>query len=287
MTSGVDFSALFLWLSQEGFILKLKKINFSPKILFAVIPAGMILAGGTVYLYSRSSSRMENYCEQNVQRLASLETSDITRTEQLLKDLKAQDAAKKAVEEAPQAPITLLTDIQIKQVFQGSVIVGDSITESIVEYGFLDTDVVVCKRGLRIDEATPQLETSIKLHPQTLFLSFGANDLELYEGDSSRFIDAYRVQVQKLKDSLPDVPIYINSILPVLPETIEQIPALGYYPEFNQALADFCAEMGCTYIDNSPLVEGDQNMYEPDGEHVIRDYYPRWLTHMAETAGLI
>ena len=44
--------------------------------------------------------------------------------------------------------------------------------------------------------------------------------------------------------------------------------------------------MGCTYIDNSFIVDGNENMYEPDGEHVIRDFYPKWLTYMAEMAGL-
>ena len=45
--------------------------------------------------------------------------------------------------------------------------------------------------------------------------------------------------------------------------------------------------MGCTFIDNTFLVDGRDDMYEPDGEHVIADYYPLWLTYMAETAGLV
>ena len=63
-------------------------------------------------------------------------------------------------------------------------------------------------------------------------------------------------------------------------------PALGYNSQINKALSDFCDEMDCTFIDNTLLVE-DSSMYEPDGEHVIMDYYPKWLTYMAETAGLI
>ena len=46
--------------------------------------------------------------------------------------------------------------------------------------------------------------------------------------------------------------------------------------------------MGCTFIDNSAIVtDSSENLYEPDGEHVIQDYYPKWLTHMAQTAGLL
>ncbi len=174
----------------------------------------------------------------------------------------------------------ILTDVQIKQAFQGTVIVGDSITESIAEYGFLDTSIVVAKLGLRIDDADDQINTAISLNPSVFFLSFGANDLEIYNGDSSAFIDAYRVKVKQIQNALPDTSIYINSILPIQQSAIDQSPALAYYDSFNQALRDFCDEMGCTFIDDSFLV--DESMYEPDGEHMVYNYYPKWLTYMAE-----
>ena len=161
-----------------------------------------------------------------------------------------------------------------------------SITQAISEYGYLDTDVVVSKRGLSVVNAQEQFSTAISLNPSHVFLAFGTNDLEIYNGDPTGFIDAYREKVQMVKDALPDVPIYINSILPIQDFAIASNPALGYYSQFNQALSDFCDEMDCTFIDNTFLVE-DSSMYEPDGEHVIMDYYPKWLTYMAETAGLI
>ena len=171
----------------------------------------------------------------------------------------------------------ILTNVQIRQAFAGSVIVGDSITQAISEYGYLDTDVVVSKRGLSVVNAQEQFSTAISLNPSHVFLAFGTNDLEIYNGDPTGFIDAYREKVQMVKDALPDVPIYINSILPIQDFAIASNPALGYYSQFNQALSDFCDEMDCTFIDNTFLVE-DSSMYEPDGEHVIMDYYPKWLT---------
>lgn len=169
--------------------------------------------------------------------------------------------------------------------FQGTVIVGDSITESIAEYGFLDTSIVVAKLGLRIDAADEQISTAISLNPSVFFLSFGANDLEIYNGDSSAFIAAYKEKIDQIKAALPETPIYINSILPIQQSAIDQNPALAYYDSFNQALASFCEESGCTFIDDSFLV--DENMYEPDGEHMVYSYYPKWLTYMAERAGLV
>lgn len=56
---------------------------------------------------------------------------------------------------------------------------------------------------------------------------------------------------------------------------------------YNEGLIKLCQEMGCTFIDNSTIVtDSSENLYEPDGEHVIQDYYPKWLTNMAQIAGL-
>jgi len=177
--------------------------------------------------------------------------------------------------------------VEIRQVFAGSVIIGDSITESIVEYGYLDTDVVVSKRGLNVQAADDQINTAINLNPTHVFMAFGSNDLEIYGSDSSGFIDAYRTQIKKIQAALPDVPVYINCILPITDEAIAATPSLGYYSDYNDGLVNLCQELGCTFIDNTSIVENSsENLYEPDGEHVIQTYYPKWLTHMAQIAGL-
>ena len=262
-------------------------------VILAVIPAAVLVAAGIAFLNSRSTSE-EEYCKKNATLLASLEKADISATEQQLQELKAMESGDVSDAEANDLnedegtfSIEPLDTIRLKQIYQGSVIVGDSITESIVEYGYLDTDVVIGQLGLRIDDADEQLAAAISLKPQNLFLAFGTNDLELYEGNAQGFADAYRKQLEMLQSALPDTAIYINSILPVQQSAIDETPSLGYYPEFNQALEDLCQQMGCTFIDNTFLVDGRDDMYEPDGEHVIADYYPLWLTYMAETAGLV
>lgn len=254
------------------------------KIILAVIPATILLAAGVSFFCSQSSNS-DKLCQEAVTRLEQLEAADISDTESQLRLLAEKDrpASSSTSEEGVLGDI--LTDVQIKQVFQGTVIVGDSITESIAEYGFLDTSIVVAKLGLRIDAADEQISTAISLNPSVFFLSFGANDLEIYNGDSSAFIAAYKEKIDQIKAALPETPIYINSILPIQQSAIDQNQALAYYDSFNQALASFCEESGCTFIDDSFLV--DENMYEPDGEHMVYSYYPKWLTYMAERAGLV
>ena len=254
------------------------------KTVLAVIPAAVLLTAGIAFFCLRSNGS-DKICQENVERLKQLETADISSIEEEIRVLSEKDKpAGSDYEEGVLGDI--LTDVQIKQAFQGTVIVGDSITESIAEYGLLDTSIVVAKIGLRIDAADEQISTAISLNPSVFFLSFGANDLEIYNGDSSAFIDAYRVKVEQIQNALPDTAIYINSILPIQQSAIDRSPALAYYDSFNQALEAFCEESGCTFIDDSFLVD-DESLYEPDGEHMVYRYYPKWLTYMAERAGLV
>lgn len=257
------------------------------KLLLFAVPAAVIAAGAIAF-FAVNSHRSDSACAENVARLEALAASDISQTEKMIRDLKDQEKseAAAATQEGIADGSTVLDDITIKQKFQGTVIIGDSITESMIEYGFLGTDVVVAKLGLNIAAADEQIDTAISLYPSTIFMCFGANDLETYISDADAFIDAYRVQVQKLQTALPDVPIYINGILPIQQSTIDMHPSLGYYPQYNEALQAFCQEMGLTYIDSSFILEGNDDMYEPDGEHVIMRFYPKWLTNMAEMAGL-
>lgn len=265
--------------------MKKKRTILSPKF---IVPVTVIAAAGLIFACTQASSPKKDPCAKNVARLQEMESADISQTEKALQELKARDVSEQMsqLQDEISKQSGILDNVTIRQVFEGTVIIGDSITESIVEYGFLDTDVVISQRGLSVANAGEQISTAIGLHPTTVFMAFGSNDLELYGSDSDSFIAAYRSQVQKLQEALPDSPIYINGILPPTDSAIAQIPELGYYEQYNQALQVFCEEMGCTFIDNSFILDGNENMYEPDGEHVVADFYPQWLTYMAETAGL-
>ena len=180
----------------------------------------------------------------------------------------------------------LLDNVTIRQKFQNTAIMGDSITESIWEYNYLDQDVVISQRGLSVVNANDQVATTIAMNPKVVFMAFGSNDLESYESNVQGFIDGYKNQIRKLQEALPNVPIYINCVLPITEEAIAGTPALQYYPQYNEALISMCDEFGLTFIDNAFIVENNPGLYEPDGQHVLSEYYPQWLSYMAYIAGL-
>ncbi len=261
---------------------------FSKTLGFA-IPLILATAAG-VFFASRHSSLSEDAAvHETVARLQALESSDITATENALRELTASTETSLLTADEIRTNILngeLLGDIEIRQAFKGTVILGDSITESIWEYGYLDTDVVISQRGMSVAAADDLISTAINMNPSVVFMSFGTNDLETFLDDAEGFVTGYRQQVQKIQSALPDVPIFINLILPITDEAINNTPALQYYPAYNEELLNMCEDMGLTPIDNSFIVENNTGLYEPDGQHVIAEYYPKWLTNMAEMAGL-
>ena len=59
--------------------------------LLLLIPAGLILVGSIVFLYSRPGSGDDRICQENVAKLQKLENADIAQTEQQLQNLKKSE----------------------------------------------------------------------------------------------------------------------------------------------------------------------------------------------------
>lgn len=230
--------------------------------------------------------------DRTVKQLKEMEKEDISEIENTLREQDANAAKQNtpaatdtknptAAEEFPE-----YTTAELRQHYQGAVIMGDSITNSIYEYEILGRDVVVSKIGLSVANADEEIQTAIELNPHTIIMCFGANDLETYEENVDQFITAYTKQIKKLQAALPNTKIYINGILPIKESRIETTPALQYYPQYNEKLQQMCKDLGLTYIDSSSIITSDPSLYEPDGEHLVYAFYGKWLTYMATKAGL-
>ena len=202
-------------------------------------------------------------------------------------DVKEIEAKLNQKEAAMQTPDPEKLDKgSLKERFAGAVLVGDSVATGFLDYEILDATAIVALRGLRTDSAGPEIEKALELAPKALFLSIGLNDLEYCRGDSELFIRRYEERLAEIRDKAPDLPIYINGILPVLPEAVEKKPALADVDAFNQALQDMCKKWNLTYIDNSEMLQDHADWYQKDAVHLKSAPYPLWLERMEEAAGL-
>lgn len=184
-------------------------------------------------------------------------------------------------------PEEKLTDREgLKKRFGQAVIVGDSVAEGFIDYEILDPSSIVAQKGLRADSAGPDIEKALSLSPTHLFLSIGLNDLEYCQGDSSRFVREYEARLQEIRDRAPDLPVYVNAIMPVLPAAEEKKPVLQYVDEFNAALKELCDRWGIPFLDSGDILEGHEDWYQKDSVHLTSEPYTLWLARMEEAAGL-
>lgn len=174
---------------------------------------------------------------------------------------------------------------QTKLWYQGSVILGDSITMAAAEYGYLDYDVIVAKIGVGLSNGDEQFAEAIEKQPKALFICLGNNDISNYLGDPELFTSQYKEALATLREGLPDTPFYLCSILPVQEGVYEE--GFEYREVYNNALEQLCENTDNTFYVNADFIlEQNPDLYDEDGIHPVSGFYPLWLTYLADVSGL-
>ncbi len=181
-----------------------------------------------------------------------------------------------------------MSSSQIAKAFSDSkaIVMGDSTVEGLEAYGILNDINCVWTRGRSVLYMTADLPEVISYKPNKLFLSYGTNDMEIWQGNSQGFINKYKEAIEYIKKELPNTTIYINSILPTNSTILESRPDFKYVPEFNTALVEMCNKLNITFIDNTNiLLENDQERkFESDGIHPRPFFYKGWAQNMIDKA---
>ena len=259
---------------EETEVIKEKDHVLRTALLIAVM---VMVIGGITVAVRLSNPRQDTTKGRKI--LKTMDQTDVSKVNKKIKQLETEE--KKAEQEADDRPAN--------EKFADSLVMGDSITQGLYEYGVLDQANVQADRGTGVSEQNSEkLEEHIanakKMKPSALFLAYGMNDVGVQNGDAKGFIKAYRAVIKDLKKSLPDTRIYVNSILPAAQTAIDQNQVYASIPEFNEELKKLCEKEKVTFIDNTDLVK--QEYYANDGIHMSPAYYTEWVNHMAEVAEL-
>lgn len=184
----------------------------------------------------------------------------------------------------PKSNSSNLTNRECFQIFKDkhAMVAGDSMAEGLTAYEILDSSNVVWYRGRRIDNMKEDIDTIISYQPNYLFLNYGSNDLELWEGNVNSFIKSYRNTLYYLEKTLPNTKIIINSILPVSEKAVSKTPAYSYQGLFNTKLKELAEELEIPFLENSIYLKEKENPFSQDGVHPKGFYYSLWAKNMAE-----
>ncbi|MBU5437780.1 hypothetical protein KQI42_07160 [Tissierella sp. MSJ-40] len=189
-------------------------------------------------------------------------------------EIDKKDADKKGIDKK---------DIDYKDIFYNDVFIGDSITDSLSFYGFIEEKNVIAKLGLTTVQGKEKIEEVKKVAPTNIYMLFGTNDI-LTGIDSEKFTHNYLQLIQLLKEKLPDVNIYVQSIFPISSNINKKKPLLtnDHIDEFNEALIKMCENENINYVDIASILKNEDNPFEPDGIHLKYNFYKLWLDYLVD-----
>ena len=213
--------------------------------------------------------------KEGIETVSELEKKDVAKVQQKFKEREE----KKAKEEKSNGNTTSTTsENNYKVLFKSTVFMGDSLTQPLSLYGFLDNTSVVAEKGRNIDKALSDLDRVVNLCPSTIVMLFGMNDLGYYNNIED-YITKYKELVSELKSRIPDVELVILS-----PTYITEQAALtttflssDRIDKSNELLQEMCKKEKITYIDIRDIQINNPNLFEPDGIHLVGSFYPLML----------
>ena len=256
--------------------LKLKNLNIVTIIVLIFFITFMF----NLFSCNRNADYNKKTINQSLAEIMSFDYSKVTTVESEIKFLESTEAKTTFDASKP------LTNAQYKQLFNGSIILGDSITEGLPVYGFLNEDVVFCKIGASLSNGDSLFEQAASTYPLRAFFAFGMNDILNYNGEVKPFTERYTELLEGFRKKSPDTKIFINSISVPSEDAIKEKPALANYTKYNEAIKKICKDMGFVYIDNTQILKSHPDLYAGDGIHVNSDYYPMWINNMIMKAGM-
>ena len=257
------------------------KLGIVIVLIIIVAIVFLISSGGTV---STKSSANEAEISENVSELKALEEKSPTEfkdnTPAKILDMDAEKEKILAMEGCNPDPSIFM------RWYEGTAIVGDSIMLRVEACGYLGDDVVCGIVGQGVYGAEEVVQKAISLQPYVIIVGFGANDMVAYGSDTDAFIEQYDAVITELEEGVPQATIYINSVMPGQPGNSTVPESFQYCDDYNVALSKYCEEKGITFIDSRFILETYPDLYDADGFHPTWEFYPMWLTYVADITGL-
>lgn len=210
----------------------------------------------------------------------------IQEQEQLNVDKLAKSLAKIRSQELKQAQEE--GNLNPFALFNDYVFFGDSRVMGFYMYGFLDTSRILADKGNTINNITDWDEQVKVIRPTNLYFSYGVNDMGLnVDGQEGGYDGVYEKQIKHVLKLCPKgAKVYVNSILPATPEAVEKSPAWEQVDDYNKKIKKMCEKNGYIYVDNDEITaNGNADIYQSDGVHLLDSFYPVWAMNMNEENG--
>ncbi|MBC3797125.1 GDSL-type esterase/lipase family protein [Acetobacterium tundrae] len=245
------------------------KIKTSPRIVVIIIILILII-GVVVIMNFQNIAKQNSEIKAGVDELTSLESRDLFTMEEKI------DFMKHEAVDAGNYP----------DLFDSSVVYGDSIAEGLGLYGYLSASSLVAILGKSIDNSQEDVPKIVDLSPRTLFIELGLNDISHPDSTLDSYIASYEQLIDVIQEQLPNTQIYICSIFPVTDKVLQEQPVFSQIETYNTALIEMANRKNIHYIDTYTLLKTNPQYHEEDGIHVVKAFYPLWLDNLVKNSDL-
>ncbi len=255
-----------------------RRSNEDQILRMAIAAVVILFVAGAAFVGIKSLNPRPDISE-GMKRLETMDQADVSAVEE---EIAALDKAEAEELEAK-------SKRSKEEIFENTLILGDYVAQGVCDQEVLSQSFVLAKEEASVTDTastgvTEKLAEAAEKEPKVLFLVLGVNDAAMEDGNADSFGEDYQAFLEQVKSSLPDTKIYVNSILPVQAQAIEEASGLARIPEYNEKLKAVCREMNVAYIDNSSLVKDEY--YKDDGKKMKKKYYTAWVKEIAQAADL-
>lgn len=220
--------------------------------------------------------------QQGIAYLESLEQKDPARIQQIRKDifrkkLEAQrDEMVKKLRSGETDPYSM---------FQDYVVFGDSRAVGFWYHGFLEKSRVLADGGHTIRNIAKGLDQLKELNPSYVYLCYGLNDSSIgYWQTGEEYAAEYMTCIAQIKEILPEATVVVSSILPARDPAFQRSSKWRRIPDWNKVLKKACEENGIIYADCDVLYDKYPDLWDPDGIHFRKKFYPHWGVELIVSA---
>ena len=209
---------------------------------------------------------------EGIAYLRSLEAKDPDEVETILKEQRRQ--ARQALMESG--------ELDVWAQLEDAVIMGDSRAVGFWYFDWMPQERVLGDAGHRIDLIPDYYDTLRGLNPAQVFLCYGVNDIGIgYWPAPDLYAAAMDEAVRELQEVLPEADIYVCATQRVKEPGLSLNPVWHDIPEYNAVMKQMCAEKGHYYVDVDDMLEEYGSLWDPDGIHIQKSFYPYWAQRMA------
>lgn len=172
-------------------------------------------------------------------------------------------------------------ETSVWSMFEDYVLLGDSRAVGFEYFGYLPDDRVMAESGATILSFEEHIPDIVALNPSNVFLCYGLNDVSIGIWPTPEdYAEDFERIIMELRSELPNVNIYISSILPARDPAFNTSTLWYNIPEYSAAVATMCDLIDCHFVDNTEICETYADMWEIDGIHVRTTFYPYWAANL-------